>query len=1223
LRYYQVKRQKKKDKRKNGTDMKINNFFLWLLCAAFFVIVDTPVFGQNNNDDAEFNIKQLSNVERWELFRQHKNALKIALQQDERHDELKETIIEGNQIRILITNQGSISTPDADNSNSDLVWPRGPSGLGYAFEFGPLVGAEVIDARGDTVHIVSDGFFSGSGGEFKPGTTERWGWEPKPGFADPGSPEVATFSDLDSDEDGKPDSWPENWYNESLGRYIWPAFLGDDATTPDEEVYYIMDDLDNAEFEYYPFPEDSSRRGLGLELQVRIFQFNNPLAEDIIFLVYTITNVSPKRLDNVYLGMFGDPHVGGPNDYSDDNGGFISAFDESFPFNTRNMLFAWDNDGVGDGGKRPGYFGYRFLESPGISTDNQDNDNDELIDESQTNDAGILIFGPIGIYGDPKLHWSGDEDGDWVEEFDDVGIDGIPNTGDTGEGDGKPSQLFYLDLNANSIFDPGEPSSSTREPGMRFWAGEPNFGFLDIAESDQLGLTSFNALLYGGNNEPRNDKLMWDKISTPNQKPGDPPPTIEQTADNVFIYGSGSFSLEPGESQRFSIALLMALDFDDLLNNAQISQQVFESDYRFAQAPDKPKLVVVTGDNKVTLYWDTGAETSFDPFVARANPDDQQKGFDFEGYRIYRSQDFSFNDTQTITDSKGVPFLSRPWKMINGLPAQFDLDNEYEGLSDIEYAGRGVRYDLGRNTGLVHSFVDSNNVKNGVTYFYAVTSYDHGDVNAQLAPTESQRVIQRNAVNRLFSFDLNTAMAVPGPPAGGFVTPSLANSDDNQASREAGIATGAIGVEFIDPLLVKDDTKYEINFLEIEVDSVTTGMAYDVINLSEQTSMFVSRDTLFANIISGVQLVENSVVITDLNDSVVDTSRYIIDAVNGRVKGAYHNALPEGESFRAVFLIKPVVESTSLNGEDDNAVFDGIKMFVSADEVGLDPLSTDGGRSGFRVIETNTNFSDIYTEIDLASVGKPNAYPSDFEIQFANYDTTAEGDFISPVDTSILTNVKTNFKVIDAITSEQIDFFILEPAATRNGRWDYQESIILIKPQYEQPTETTYEVKFSPPYEIFESSSGQDSVVVDDPIYPGAGDKFLFFSTKPFVSGDKYSFTTKASVFNNEIAKSVLDKVIVVPNPYFSFSDAELAGIRTDTRDDRRIEFRNLPQQCTIRIYTIVGELVRTIEKNDPTSYAVWDLLSFESQEIAYGVYIYHIDAPGVGVKIGRLAVIK
>jgi hypothetical protein len=55
-----------------------------------------------------------------------------------------------------------------------------------------------------------------------------------------------------------------------------------------------------------------------------------------------------------------------------------------------------------------------------------------------------------------------------------------------------------------------------------------------------------------------------------------------------------------------------------------------------------------------------------------------------------------------------------------------------------------------------------------------------------------------------------------------------------------------------------------------------------------------------------------------------------------------------------------------------------------------------------------------------------------------------------------------------------------------------------------------------------------------------------------------------------------------------------------------------------------VGELVDTVEKNDPTiNYATWNLLSYESQQIAYGVYIYHIDAPGIGTKIGRFAVIK
>lgn len=1200
---------------------KLTRISMYGFISFLFLFAGTlPAQGQSGD---EIKYKHLSNQERWAQYELNRDALISALQEDLRHEELKETIIEGNQIRILVTNQGSISTPSADNSNADLVWPRGPSGLGYAFEFGPLVGAEVIGQNGDTLHIVSDGFFSGSGGEFQPGTAERWGWEPKVGFADPASNEVATFSDLDSDEDGKPDSWPENWYNETLGRYVWPAFLGDDATTPDEEVFYVMDDIDNAEFPYYPFPDDTTKRGLGLELQVRIFQFNNPLAEDLIFLVYTVTNVSQKRLDKVFLGMFGDPHVGGPNDFADDNGGFISAFDESYPFNTRNMLYAWDNNGIGDGGKKPGYFGYRFLESPGLDSDNIDNDNDGLTDESQINDAGSLVFGPIGIFGEPVLHWSGDEDGDWNAEFDDVGIDGISGTGDLGEGDGKPSQLFYLDLDGNSILDPGEPTAPIREPGMRFWGGEPNFGFLDIAESDQLGLTSFNALLYGGNNEPRNDELMWDLISTPNQHLTDEPPTIEQEADNVFIYGSGPFSLEPGESQRFSITLLMGQDFTDLLNNAQISQQVFESDYRFAQAPNKPKLVAVPGDEKVTLYWDSGAETSFDPFVARANPDEQSKGFDFEGYRIYRSQDYSFNDTQTITDSKGIPFLSEPLKMVNGLAAQFDLINEYSGLSEIEYAGRGVRYDLGRNTGLVHTFVDSNNVKNGVTYFYAVTAYDRGDENAGLSPTETQRVIQRDAVTRLFSYDINTASAIPGPPASGFVIPEVVENPDNQATRLAGDATGSIEVDFIDPLLVEDDKTYEILFEEIEVDSAVFETGFSVLDLQERTSTFQSRDTVFISLISGVEISEGTVEVTDEAGNVVDTSLYDIDAKGGRIRGAYREALPIGNTYTATFLVKPVASSLSVNGEDDNPVFDGIHLFVNNEDVGLDSLRTFGGRSGFKIIETNTNFRDEFTEIDLAGVGASAAYPADFEIRFTDYDTSATGELVNPADSAIISNVAANFRIINTGTGEPVDFFISEPAKSRNGRWDWQETIVLLKPDWTQPTETTYQVKFSPTITTVVSSSGEDSLIIDDPVYPGEGDVFLFFSTKPFESGDMYEFTTKAAEFDKTIATNALDDVIVVPDPYIAFSDAELAGIRTGQRDDRRIEFRNLPYECTIRIYTAVGELVDTIEKNDSNSYVAWDLLSFEAQEIAYGVYIYHIDAPGIGTKVGRFGVIK
>ena len=38
---------------------------------------------------------------------------------------------------------------------------------------------------------------------------------------------------------------------------------------------------------------------------------------------------------------------------------------------------------------------------------------------------------------------------------------------------------------------------------------------------------------------------------------------------------------------------------------------------------------------------------------------------------------------------------------------------------------------------------------------------------------------------------------------------------------------------------------------------------------------------------------------------------------------------------------------------------------------------------------------------------------------------------------------------------------------------------------------------------------------------------------------------------------------------------------------------------------------------------AIWDLLSKDNLEISYGVYLYHIQAPGIGEKTGTFAIIK
>ena len=52
------------------------------------------------------------------------------------------------------------------------------------------------------------------------------------------------------------------------------------------------------------------------------------------------------------------------------------------------------------------------------------------------------------------------------------------------------------------------------------------------------------------------------------------------------------------------------------------------------------------------------------------------------------------------------------------------------------------------------------------------------------------------------------------------------------------------------------------------------------------------------------------------------------------------------------------------------------------------------------------------------------------------------------------------------------------------------------------------------------------------------------------------------------------------------------------------------------------GHLVRKLEKNDPsTPFFRWNLLNEYDIPVASGIFIYHIEAPGIGEKIGKMVI--
>lgn len=1121
--------------------------------------------------------------------------------------EIKDITIKGNKITTILYNYGSVCAPSVLANVEDLVW----NGLGYGFEFGLIAGAEVIDVNGDTLHIISDSHVRPTEGDYSPDGSLKWGWLPKQGYSDPSQSKIASLLAEDKNGDGKPDSWPEQWYSPGAGKYLWPAFLGDMATAPDEEVYYAIDDFTNYEFidRYQPFPSDPTKGGLGLEATVRILQFNNPMAEDIIFMVYQVTNASEKDLDKVYFGMFGDPHVGGASDYSDDRAFFIPPIIPpnfpSFDQRARSMVYAWDEDFKGMGGKVPGYFGWKFLESPSFDNDGKDNDDDGIIDESPFNDKGFFIDGvatPLTygiydvakytkVYGAPKPRWSGDEDGDWDPEKHDVGIDGIgpesPNYPgpDYGEGDGVPSQAFYLDSNNNGVFDKEEAGtlSDTRLPGYKWAGSEPNFGYRDISESDMIGLTGFTAAQYGAPNFPKEDELIWQWLTKPQIDPEQP--LLKTAGDNIFCFSTGPMSLKKGETQRFSMAIIMGENRDDLILNAITSVRILEADYRFAQPPAKPIVKAVAEDGKVRLYWDAKSEDSVDPLT-------QTK--DFEGYKIYRSRDFNFSDVYKITDANGVPFLGQALLDPNtGKRAQFDLINEYSGLAEREYDGRGVKYYLGDNTGLQHEYVDST-VENGVTYYYAVVAYDHG--SPDLPPTETQSVIQQDPLTGKLIFDVNTVQVTPGPVSKGITDPEVGL--DGAPTSINSDATGKISVKVLDKLAVKDNT-YKIKF-----DDAKT---YNVLDSTGIQTTFISKDTVLVTL-PHKNIQPGSIQIIDGSNNVVDTSKYIINYISGQLAGKRPGYLPAGNKYKVYYRYFPVYKSKLLNNEDANPAFDGLRVFIKNDS-----LHFDAENSKFIHNSQVTILDTIFYPALIGVVSLRTKISADWEIRWNDVDTLADGSwkYADTVNT-LIGKFTMPFKIFNLTANAPATFVIdeLVPGKRNNRRWDWGEGIVL-QPQGATNASTSYEVILK----LDKSKSVQ--------VLPKSGDVYQIKTKKPFEGGDTYVFETKKVQESKEIMHQSLNDIYVVPNPYVAYSIAENPGRTLSKRGEREIQFRNLPQRCTIRIYTITGELVDTIEKDDLTSMASWDLLSSEGMRIAYGVYIFHVDVPGVGEKIGRFAVIK
>jgi hypothetical protein len=251
-----------------------------------------------------------------------------------------------------------------------------------------------------------------------------------------------------------------------------------------------------------------------------------------------------------------------------------------------------------------------------------------------------------------------------------------------------------------------------------------------------------------------------------------------------------------------------------------------------------------------------------------------------------------------------------------------------------------------------------------------------------------------------------------------------------------------------------------------------------------------------------------------------------------------------------------------------------------------------------------------------ASVGSRKApYPGDYEIRWSS----------QPIDSARVLGpgnpkVPVKYSVREVATGipRPVLTFLKEGTQTRNQAWDPGEEIAMFQPGANGlPTDTvTWGLIVDEP----------DTSVDPNPIAPTDGDLLFIATSRPFSAGETYVLRTEAARADPAAAASRLDMVYVVPNPYVGYNEIEPKNrLPGETRGERRVYFENLPPRCTIRIFTLNGDLVQTLEHDTGIDNAreFWNLLNRDGFSVAYGIYFAHIDAPGVGETILKFAILK
>lgn len=659
--------------------------------------------------------------------------------------------------------------------------------------------------------------------------------------------------------------------------------------------------------------------------------------------------------------------------------------------------------------------------------------------------------------------------------------------------------------------------------------------------------------------------------------------------DRRFTMSSGPFTMAPGDTQEVVIAVILARGTDNINSLAQLketdraAQIAYDLDFNLVPSPPQPKVTAVPLDRKISFYWEDNAESydAFDPLLGGKGLEDTT--YTFEGYEIYQFSDIAganpkflgvFDIENGITEILDIVTIQGQNVL---LPTATGTDSKIQRFFEIEldaYSGKPLN--------------------NGSPYYIGVVAYGY-------CPNGSPKVLRTTfAPIEVF----------PETPQVG-TEYTYNNGDLIEVERVSGRSDGIVTASVIDPTKLTGD-EYKVFFTQ-----EGSAFTWNLLNVTKNDTI-IKNETRFTPLTSdGIDSSKNTFIIDGFIVSVSDPGR-------SASKVREVSIIKEnGIDVNPTSSILPYIPRLGTNCFGVSTTNTTRKWWLTSVLGGVPDIQNLAGTSiGFDNFElrfTGTN-NQYYTfsqglannqtksnpvgkdlvPLEFWNIGDPNDPADDKRLYVKVFDLKSASQDKGKKD-SLWTATALDFSQLDRDSVAYEDLYFMTP---------------LNNTTYTEPIPNPSGTSTAAAYPIRNLTIMAKSLSLAD--LPGPGTVIRIATWQPLTLEDEFVFNAIAPKINDaNVAKNRLDEISVFPNPYFGAN-----AIETD-KYNRFVRFTNLPDQATIRIFSLAGVFIKRIDKDNNSQFVDWDLLNADLLPVSSGIYLAYVEMEGIGTKILKIAIIQ